>query len=44
MLDIIIANVIFWTVWISVSSIPFWLNQYAIDNYEKMQNKFVKQH
>jgi len=34
MADIILWNLIFWSVWMSICFIPYLLMQYAIDNSE----------
>ena len=36
--NVVIGNLLFWPAWFLVSSIPYLLNQYAIDNYEKIQD------
>ena len=36
-MDIIIANVLFWPVWYLISSIPYAVNQYIIDNQETIK-------
>jgi hypothetical protein len=38
MIDIIFSNVVFWTAWFGISHIPFLVTQYAIDNYERVNN------
>lgn len=35
-MDIIIANILFWTLWYFISLTPFLLTQYVIDNYEDL--------
>lgn len=35
-MELIAANVVFWSAWYVVSSIPFLAYQYTIDNYEKI--------
>ena len=37
-MNVVIGNLLFWPAWFLVSSIPYLLNQYAIDNYEKIDN------
>lgn len=36
MLDIVIANVIFWISWYQISTIPARVTQYGIDNHHKL--------
>lgn len=36
MIEILLLNLVFWTVWYQVSSIPEKLAQYSIDNYHKL--------
>ena len=37
-MSVVIGNLLFWPAWFLVSSIPYLLNQYAINNYEKIQD------
>lgn len=36
MIEIAIMNIIFWTVWYQVSTIPARVAQYGIDNHNKL--------
>lgn len=36
MIEILFANVMFWTVWFGISHIPLLITQYAIDNYDRL--------
>ena len=41
-MSIVIGNLLFWPAWFLVSSIPYLLNQYAINNFEKI-NEWQRQ-
>lgn len=35
-MSILIANMIFWPIWVLISHIPYYLTQYTIDNHDKL--------
>ena len=36
MIEIVLLNIFFWTIWACISYIPYLISQFAIDNYEKI--------
>jgi len=41
MIEIVLYNLAFWSVWITLCSIPKILMQYAIDNHDQVPPKYL---